>query len=80
MYNFSGMRYLRVLKIHGRIQKKGGGGPGHIPPEKNTKIGFPSNIDPDPLKSQNYQAIIQCVAIIGTPAKRHFNGVSLAGR
>ena len=51
-------------------------------PLKNHKnIGFPSNIDPDPLKSQSYQASIQWWAIIDTPAKRHFNiGVSLMGR
>ena len=60
----------------------GGGGEtgGPDPPLKNHKnIGVPSNIDPDPLKSHNYQANIQSGAIIGTQAKRHFNGVSLAG-
>ena len=30
----------------------------------------------NPLKSQSYQASIQCWAIIGPPAKRHLNGVS----
>ena len=53
------------------------------PPPENLKIhrniGFPSNIDPDPLKSQSYQASIQWWAI-DTPAKRHFKGVSLMGR
>ena len=39
-------------------------------PLKNHKnIGFPSNIDPDPLKPQSYQANIQLWAIIGTPAR-----------
>ena len=33
-----------------------------------------------PEKSQSYQASIPCWAIIGPPAKRHLNGVSLAGR
>ena len=33
-----------------------------------------------PEKSQSYIASIQCWAIISTPAKRHLNGVSLAGR
>ena len=33
-----------------------------------------------PKKSQGYQASIKCWAIIGTPAKCHFNGVSLAGK
>ena len=43
------------------------------PLEKSQNVGFPSNIDPDPLKSQSYQASIQWWLIIGTPAKRHFN-------
>ena len=52
----------------------GTGGPDPLKNHKN--IGFPSNIDPDPLKSQSYQARNQWWAIIDTPAKRHFNGVS----
>ena len=36
--------------------------------------------DPIPLKSQSYQASIRCWDISGTPAKRHLNGVSLAGQ
>ena len=32
------------------------------------------------LKSQSFQASIQCSAMIGPPAKSHLNGVSLAGR
>ena len=67
------------LDIYARIQR---GCRVSEPPWKNHKnIGFPSNIDLDPLK-------IQCSAIIGTPAKRHLmafrwraeNGVSLACR
>ena len=59
--------------------KRGDGGSG--PPWKVTKnIGFLSNMVPDPLKTQSYQSSIQCRAIIGPPAKRHLNGVSLAGR
>ena len=51
---------------------------GVLTPLKNHKnIGFLSNTDPDPLK--NHQASIQCLVIIGTPAKCHSNGVSLAG-
>ena len=59
----------------------GGGGEGVRAPWKITKnIGFFSNTGPSPdLKSQSYQTI-QCWAIIDTPAKRHLNGVSLAGR
>ena len=33
-----------------------------------------------PEKSQSYKARIQCWAIIGQPAKRNLNGVSLAAR
>ena len=32
-----------------------------------------------PEISQNYPASIQCLAIIGLPAKRHINAVTLAG-
>ena len=39
-------------------------------------IGFLSN----PEKLQSYQASSQCLAIIGRPAKRHLNGVSLVGQ
>ena len=54
---------------------------GQDPLENHKNIGFLSKIDPDPLKNhKNYQASIQCRAIIGTPAKRHLNGVSLADR
>ena len=54
---------------------------GSGPPLKNHKnIGFLCNTGPDPEKSQNYQARMQSWVIIGTPAKRHLNGVSLAGR
>ena len=59
-----------------RIQRGGGGVTGAPcpppPPPKNHKnIGFSSNTGPDPLKNHSYQASIQCLAIIGTPAKRH---------
>ena len=55
------------------------GGPDTPPPPlKNHKnIGFLNNTAPDPLKSQSYQASIQCWTIIGTPEERHLNGVSL---
>ena len=58
------------------------GGPDPPSPLKNYKnIGFLSNTGPDPLKkSQSHQASIQYWAIIGTPAKHHLNGVSLAGQ
>ena len=44
------------------------------------KIGFLSMLVRFPLKSQSYQASIRYWAISGTPAKRHLNGVSLAGQ
>ena len=56
-----------MLKVidwsHARIQGEGGRESGPPPPEK---IGFPSIIDPDPIKSQSYQlhACIQYSAII----------------
>ena len=49
-------------------------------PENHKNIGFFSNTGPDPLKITSYQASIQCWAIIGPPAKRHLNGVLLAGQ
>ena len=56
------------------------GGPDPPSPEKSQKYRV-SNIDLDPLKiTKLYQASIQWWAIIGTPAKCHFNGVSLAGQ
>ena len=58
-------------------------GPDPPTPEKSENIVFFCNTCLDPLKnekSQNYQASIQCWAIIYPAAKRHFDGVSLAGR
>ena len=60
----------------------GRGGLTPPPPLKNHKnIGLLSKTGPDLLKkSQSYRASFQCWAIIGTPAERHWNGVSLADR
>ena len=71
----------------------GAGGPDPLPTENHKNIGFQSNTAPDPLTkivSEYDQTIpqsqtadepgIHCWVIIGTPLKRHFNGVSLAGR
>ena len=70
----------RTLK-EGRPWAETKGDRGSGPSLKNHKnIGFLSNTGPDPKKWQSYQASIQCRVIIGTPAKRHLNGVSLAGR
>ena len=54
----------------------GTGGPG--PPLKNHKnVEFPSNIGPDPLKSQSYQAIIHWLGILSA---RQRNAISMAFR
>ena len=58
----------------------GGGQGARIPPRKSQKYRFFSNTGPVPFKSLSYQASFQFWAIIGTAAKRHLNGVSLAGR
>ena len=56
--------------IHAQIQRGQGG---QTPSLKNHKnIGLLRNTGPDPLKSQSYQASIQCWAIIGLPARRRF--------
>ena len=64
---------------------RGGGGRGFwtISPEKSQKyrvsLQYWSGY-PEKSQSYMYQASIQCWAIIGPPAKRHLNGVSLADR
>ena len=50
------------------------------PSENHKNIGFPSNIDPDSLEITKLPSQHSMVGHIDTPAKRHFNGVSLAGR
>ena len=75
---FNTCKKVSIVCTHVRIQRETGG---PDPPFKNHKnIGFLSNTGPDPLKSQSYKASIQCWAIIGPPAKRNLNGVTLAGR
>ena len=61
-----------------------GGGVRTHPPEKVQKYMVPLKLflailPRTPLKSQSYQSSIQCWALIGPPAKRHLNGVSLTG-
>ena len=75
-----GCARLRGWSSHVRIQRGGGV---RTPPLSSYKnIGFFSNtiLVRIPLKSQSYQSSIQCWTSIGPPAKRHLNGVSLAGR
>ena len=59
-----------------------GGGGAWVPDtlKNHINIGFPSNVDPDPLKITKLPNQHSMWAIIGTPAKRHLNGVSQAGR
>ena len=59
----------------------GGGGAVRTPSEKSHKYSVSLQYWlGSPGKSQSYKASIQCWAIIGPPAKRPLNGVSLAGR
>ena len=53
-----------------RGSREGGQGVRNPAPRKSQNIGFLSSTGPDSLKSQNYQASIQCWVIIGTPSKR----------
>ena len=65
---------------HARVQR-GTAGPDTPSPLKNHKNRVSKQYwSRSPEQSQSYQAEFQCWAIIGTPAKRHLNGVSLAGR
>ena len=70
---------VRLCRLVRRPRVRGQGS--ELPPLENYKnIGFLSNTCPDLEKSQSYHIRIQSWAITGTPAKRHLNGVSLAGR
>ena len=68
------------FQMHAMGGTRGGTG-GQDPLKNHENIGFPSNIDPDPLKITKLliQASVKWWAI-DTPAKRHFKGVSLMGR
>ena len=58
---------------------RGGGGGVWTPPEKSHKnIGFLSITGPDPMKITKLPSQHSMLGIIGTPAKRHLNGVPLA--
>ena len=59
---------------------RGSGPPPPRPMENYKNIGFLSKTCLDPLEISRLPSSIQCWAIIGPPAKRHLNGVSLAGR
>ena len=66
-----------LFQSHYMGGSRGGGTGGSAHPEKSQKYVIFSNTGPEPLKNQ---ASIQCWMIIGLSAKRHLNGVSLAGR
>ena len=72
----------RIERGHVRFQSRGGGGGSEHLLKNHKNIRFLSHSWQDPLKekSQSYQASIQCLAIISTPAKRHLNGVLLVSR
>ena len=57
---------------------EGGRVPDPLPLENLKNMRILSKIVRIPWKPQSHQASIQCCAIIGTPAKRHLNGVTLA--
>ena len=56
------------------------GGPNPLPKQSQSYRVSKQYWSESPEKSQSYQASIQCLTIIGPPAKRHLNGVLLAGR
>ena len=63
--------------VRSMCRATGGQGSGPPPPLGIYKyIGFLSNTGPDPFKITK----LPCWAISGPPAKRHLNGVSLAGQ
>ena len=59
---------------------RGGGAGGPDPPENHKNIGLPSITGLDLLQITKLQSQHSMWAIIGTPAKCHFNGVSLVGQ
>ena len=70
----------RIIKCVCR-SRGGGGDRGSGPPLENHKnIDFFSNAGPDPLKIVKLPSQFKFWAIIGTPGKRHLNGVSLVDR
>ena len=63
--------FILTQLVHAKIQEGADTPPPPLEKSKQYLTGSPE-------KSQCYQASNQCRAIIGPPAKRHFNGVSLA--
>ena len=80
LYNTFGQALDEDKEVHVRIQRGRQGVRTPPPPEKSQKYRVSYQYwSRFPEKAQGYQASIQCWAIIGTPAKRHLNDVSLAG-
>ena len=68
-----------LSSMYEQIQSVGVTGcPDHHPLENLKAIEFHSNTGPDPL--ENHKSTKPASGIIGSPAKRHSNGVSLAGQ
>ena len=62
--------------MHVRIQRGGD----RVSLKNHKNVEFTSNTGPDPLKITKLPSQHSCWAIMGMPAKHHFNGVSLAGQ
>ena len=72
---------IKLSNIHVRIQRGGGGQGVRTPRKIHKNTGFLSNTGSDPLKNHKAtKPAFNVETIIGTPANRHLNGVSLAGR
>ena len=68
-------------KIQARIQTvEGTGSPDPAGKSQSYRVSQQYLDSGSPRKSRSYQASIQFLVIIGPPAKRHLNGVLLAGR
>ena len=78
--NLGSEQKSRSIYVHVRIHRGGGATGGPEPTENHKNLGFPSITGLDLLKITKLQSQHSMWAIIGTPAKRHFNGVSLEGR
>ena len=68
-----------IERLHEQI-KRGDRGPGPPPPEKSQKYRVLCNSGPDPLKITKLPSKHLMLGHHRHAAKRHFNGVSPAGR
>ena len=74
--------FSSLVLLHAQVQRGDRGSRIPPPPEKSQsyRVSLIQYWSGSLEKSQSYQARIQRQAIICPPAKRHFNGVSLAGQ